>query len=142
MDRRQIYYLVITGAVLVLLGAGCSPVYQAENTNSGQTVPAPAQQPVDKATSVVKEFTMTAKNWQFSPATITVHTGDKVRLKITSLDVTHGFALPDYNIKADLAPGVEQTIEFVADKSGTFPFHCSVFCGAGHREMVGSLVVQ
>jgi cytochrome c oxidase subunit 2 len=25
--------------------------------------------------------------------------------------------------------------------SGTFPFHCDVFCGEGHEEMTGEIVV-
>jgi len=90
----------------------------------------------------VKEFTMTAQNWQFSPATITVNKGDKVRLKITSVDVTHGFALKDFNVNVTLEPGQTQIVEFVADKVGSFSFRCSVPCGEGHREMQGTLIVK
>lgn len=93
-------------------------------------------------TNPVKEFTMIAKQWTFDPAIITVKQGDRVRLKITSTDVVHGFALADFNVKVDLAPNIEETVEFVADKKGEFPFYCSVICGAGHREMTGRLVVE
>jgi cytochrome c oxidase subunit 2 len=34
------------------------------------------------------------------------------------------------------------TVEFVADKAGTFTFSCSVYCGKGHRGMKGELVVS
>lgn len=93
-------------------------------------------------TGPLKEFDMTAKNWAFSPSVITVKKGDHVKIKITSADVTHGFALKDYNIKVDIEPGKTQIVEFTADKEGTFDFRCSVPCGEGHREMTGSLVVQ
>ena len=93
-------------------------------------------------TNPVKEFTMTAKQWTFDPAVITVKQGDKVKLKIKSVDVTHGFALPDFNVKVDLVPNKEETVEFVADKKGEFTFFCSVLCGDGHRDMKGKLVVE
>jgi hypothetical protein len=31
---------------------------------------------------------------------------------------------------------------FTPDKEGTFPFHCDVFCGDGHEDMTGMLVVE
>ncbi|MFA6081166.1 MAG: cupredoxin domain-containing protein [Patescibacteria group bacterium] len=90
----------------------------------------------------VREFTMTAKQWAFDPAIITVKQGDKVKLKITSIDVTHGFALSEFNVKVDLVPNKEETVEFIADKKGEFNFFCSVLCGEGHRDMKGKLVVE
>ncbi len=89
-----------------------------------------------------KEFTIEAKQWEFIPSTLTVKQGDLVRLKITSTDVTHGFSLPEFNVNENLEPGRTVTVEFVADKKGTFSFACSVYCGAGHGSMVGQLVVQ
>lgn len=93
-------------------------------------------------TNPVKEFTVTAKSWAFDPAIITVKQGDKVKLKIKSIDVTHGFALPDFDVKIDLVPNKEETVEFTADKKGEFSFFCSVFCGEGHSGMKGKLVVE
>ena len=54
------------------------------------------------AQSAVKEFTLTAKNWAFDPPLITVKQGDKVKLNVKSIDVTHGFAIPEFNVKVDL----------------------------------------
>ena len=90
----------------------------------------------------VKEFRIAAKQFAFDPATIEVNKGDKVRLIVESVDVPHGIALPDYGIKERLDPGQPKTIEFVADKEGIFTFYCSVACGAGHREMKGTLTVN
>ncbi len=94
------------------------------------------------AQSAVKEFTLTAKNWAFDPPLITVKQGDKVKLNVKSIDVTHGFAIPEFNVKVDLLPNKEETIEFVADKKGEFTFFCSVICGEGHKNMKGKLVVE
>lgn len=93
-------------------------------------------------TGEVKEFTMTAKKWDFSPSTITVNKGDTVKLYIKSIDVTHGFGLPDFGVNENLPPGERVNVEFVADKTGTFTFECTVYCGSGHSGMKGQLIVQ
>jgi heme/copper-type cytochrome/quinol oxidase subunit 2 len=33
------------------------------------------------------------------------------------------------------------TVEFVADRAGTFDITCSEYCGTGHRAMKGKLIV-
>ena len=135
--KNNVLFLVIV--LLLILGGGY--VYMKNqasmNPSSNQT-----QQTVSQAPNKVKEITMTAKKFQFDPSEITVKQGETVRLKITSLDVTHGFSLPDFNIDQQLEAGKEVTVEFVPDKKGTFTFSCSVMCGAEHRNMKGTLTVE
>ena len=88
------------------------------------------------------EFTMTAKNYEFDPGVITVKRGEKVRLLITATDRDHGIQIKDYDINQVLKKGATATVEFTADKAGTFEFKCSVYCGMGHRKMKGKLVVE
>lgn len=90
----------------------------------------------------IKEFSMTAKQWSFDPPIITVKQGDRVRIKIKSTDVIHGFALNDFNIKVVLIPNKEETVDFIADKKGEFTFFCSVICGESHKDMTGKLIVK
>jgi len=90
----------------------------------------------------VKEFEITARQWEFIPSTITVNKGDLVKLNIKSVDVTHGIALPDFGINSVLNRGQETNIEFVADKEGVYSFFCSVQCGIGHGNMRGRIVVN
>ncbi len=90
----------------------------------------------------VKEFRLIAKQWEFVPNVINVSLGDEVKLKIASEDVEHGFALPDFNINVRLEPRQEIEVNFIADKSGEFEFYCSVYCGEGHSEMRGTLIVN
>jgi len=103
------------------------------------TVVALAQEP---AAGEWHEFKMTAKKYQFDPNTITVKKGEKVRLIITALDRDHGFKLEAFGINQKLKKGDPATIEFTADKAGTFPFQCSEFCGFGHGRMKGKVVVE
>ncbi|MBI2624422.1 cytochrome c oxidase subunit II [Candidatus Parcubacteria bacterium] len=90
---------------------------------------------------VTREFTMIARQFVFEPNTITVKKGERVRLRITSVDVTHGFGLPEFDVSANLSANAETTVEFTASKVGTFTFSCTVFCGSGHSGMRGTLEV-
>src|SRR3989344_9179716 len=58
----------------------------------------PVEQPTAEVPSTVKEFRITAKQFEFDPPAIEVNKGDKVRLIITSADVPHGFSIPEYKI--------------------------------------------
>lgn len=55
--------------------------------------PATMQSEQAQPTGKIKEFEITARQFSFEPSIITVNKGDVVRLKITSVDVTHGFAI-------------------------------------------------
>ena len=92
--------------------------------------------------SDVHEITMTAKNYEFDPGVITVKKGEKVRLIITATDRDHGIKIEGYDINQELKKGDPTTVEFTAEKAGTFEFKCSVYCGMGHRKMKGKLVVE
>lgn len=90
----------------------------------------------------VREITVTAKKYEFSPDPIGVKQGEKVRLKITATDTDHGFGVQEYKIDQKLPVGKEQIVEFTADQAGTFVVKCTVFCGFGHGSMKGQLIVQ
>ncbi len=111
-----------------------------------EVIPTPTEPAVKptmppKTIASIKEFSILAKNWVFEPATITVKKGDTVKLNIKSVDVNHGLTIAAFNVSTKLNPGETETVEFVADKAGSFSFFCSVFCGSGHREMKGTLIV-
>jgi cytochrome c oxidase subunit 2 len=82
-----------------------------------------------------------ARKFQYSPAQITVKKGTPVVLELTSEDSRHGFNLPDFRVRADLRPGTVTRVTFSPDKTGTFTFACDVFCGSGHEDMSGTLIV-
>jgi cytochrome c oxidase subunit 2 len=89
-----------------------------------------------------REIAVTAEKFEFSPNPIRVKKGDHVKLVITAVDHEHGFKLDAFGITQSLAMGIPVTVEFTADKSGTFLFRCSVFCGLGHGNMKGTMVVE
>lgn len=89
-----------------------------------------------------KEFNIIAKQFSFEPSTITVNQGDLVKIKIKSIDVAHSITIPDFKINEMLDPNEEISFEFIADKTGEFNFFCMVYCGEGHGEMGGKLIVR
>ena len=90
----------------------------------------------------VREITMTAKKYEFSPGEIRVQRGETVKLSITALDRKHGFKIEALDIDRELPKGEVVTIEFTADRVGSFPIACSKFCGLGHGKMKGQLIVE
>ena len=89
----------------------------------------------------VRVVTVKARRFEFDPSRIAVRKGDDIRLEITSEDVTHGFALADFDIDRTLEPGKTEKISFQVEKTGEHHFHCSVYCGEGHDKMHGKLIV-
>lgn len=97
-------------------------------------------------TGQVREFEISARSWEFSLKTIEVNAGDTIRLKITGFDDGigdgHGLAILEFGVDKVIRMGQTVTVDFVANKAGTFTFHCTVFCGSGHSTMTGELVVK
>jgi cytochrome c oxidase subunit II len=92
-------------------------------------------------TPAAVEIKVVAKKFKFEPGKITVRKGEQVRLVVTSVDVDHGIAIREYGVEKEVKKGATEVIEFSADKEGKFKIICSVFCGEGHPEMTGELVV-
>ncbi len=84
---------------------------------------------------------ITAKRFEYVPSEITLRRGAPVVLEITSADRDHGFKVPELGLRADVKPGETTRVRLVPDTIGRFAFRCDVFCGAGHEDMTGELVV-
>lgn len=93
------------------------------------------------ALPVGKEIHITAKKFNFTPDTITLKKGEPVVLVLSSEDRKHGFNLRAFGIRADVNPGATATVRFTPNKTGKFTFSCDVFCGEGHEDMTGIIIV-
>jgi cytochrome c oxidase subunit II len=85
---------------------------------------------------------VTAERFKFTPAVIELKLGEPVVLELTTLDRKHGFQVSDLNIDESIEPGKVTRVRISPAKAGTFLFHCDVFCGSGHEEMAGEIVVK
>ncbi|HSD11461.1 MAG TPA: cupredoxin domain-containing protein [Candidatus Binatia bacterium] len=120
MDRKRFLRPLVATTVVALIFA----------VRSGSTSPGSER--------VIR---LTAKKFEYSPSEITVRKGERVSIEIVSLDRKHGFTIPDLKVRADVKPGVANVVRFTADRTGTFNFHCDLFCGSGHEGMAGMLIV-
>jgi len=79
----------------------------------------------------------------FTPRTLSVSAGKKVRLRIRNVDtVTHGFAIPELNIDVgELKAGHVAIVEFVPQAAGSYEFYCTTWCSVHHLQMRGTLNV-
>ena len=85
---------------------------------------------------------VTAENWKFTPAVIRVKKKQKVMLSLEGVSGTHGFAVPTLGINVPVAPGEVKEVTLPTDFAGTHSFFCSIPCGAGHKDMIGQIVIE
>ena len=85
----------------------------------------------------------TVKRFEFSKKQIELKKGQPVVIEITSLDVPHGFSVPDFHTRADVVlPGKVTRVKFTPDREGTFTYLCDIFCGTGHEQLEGRFIVR
>jgi cytochrome c oxidase subunit II len=84
---------------------------------------------------------ITAKKFDFSPDSITLKKGEPVVFEMSSSDREHGFNLRAFGVRTNVSPGKVTRVRFTPDKTGKFTFSCDVFCGDGHEEMTGTVIV-
>jgi mono/diheme cytochrome c family protein/plastocyanin len=84
----------------------------------------------------------TPENGGWSMNKIEVQVGTPLHLHITSDDVVHGFAIGKSDQPSlEILPGefVDTTLTF--DKTGTYTFYCTHWCGPNHWRMRGTIEV-
>src|SRR5262249_52927763 len=102
---------------------------------------------------------VTARNFEFEPPEIRVRVGEWVQLRVSAEGQTQGlgsspfpegaqpntppglsFASGDDCVK--VGKGTTETVEFTAQKAGTYLFSCCQKCGWGHSHMKGKIIVE
>lgn len=117
----------------------------------------PAQEkPPEKMARIIQ---VAAKNFEFEPSVIHVKAGEKIQLKLASVDRTHGIHINPFPAggQPNTPPGLSftygddclklkkdltETLEFTAQAPGTYPFSCCKKCGTGHGRMKGQIIVE
>jgi cytochrome c oxidase subunit 2 len=59
----------------------------------------------------------------------------EVDLRLSSLDVIHGFFIPGMRLKQNAVPGMQMHIHFTPSVAGDYSILCSQVCGSGHARM-------
>lgn len=124
MGSRSLWIVILLTATLALL-----------------FVPLLASPPVPADTPTERTVRIEASQYQFDPGVVRVNPGDRVTLELVATDVVHGLYLDGYGLEMAADPGQTTRLTFMADRTGTFRFRCSVSCGAMHPFMIGKLHV-
>ena len=125
MDRKATCrrgFLARTAALL------CAPAGAVTLAQSD----APEIQPLD----------IVAKKFEYVPERILARKGRPLLLRFNAPEVPMGVHFADFGVRADIVPGRPAMLSFTPDRAGTFTFYCDVFCGSGHEDMAGTLVVS
>jgi len=85
---------------------------------------------------------ITGDNFSFSQKEIRVKKGDTVQIELTSVDGFHDWVVDEFDARTkQVKSGNTDIITFVANRTGSFEYYCSV---GSHRQlgMVGKLIVE
>lgn len=143
--------LVVTIAVVLLLVVGgwflMRPSQQATAPMTQET-PTTTPTASSEATSAasmgeIKEVTISGAEFAFTPKTLSVKMGEKVKLTFKNDGkYPHDLKIDELGVATKvIGVGQSEVVEFTASKSGTFAMYCSV---GNHRKqgMEGTVSIQ
>ena len=119
------------GATSFLLVGPAATRLRAADASAGQ------EQPPSR-----REFDVTASNYRFTPNRVEVKQDELVKLTVRSTDVAYSLTIDEYRVSKRVPAGGEVTIEFRADRTGTFNFYSSLKSDSRHEGMKGDFVVR
>ncbi|WP_322057519.1 cupredoxin domain-containing protein [Paraburkholderia sp. J63] len=82
-----------------------------------------------------------ARRFVFTPDHIALAPHESVVFELTAQDTMMGFSIPQFGVRADVPPGTVVRLAATAGAAGTVPFLCDIFCGSGHEQMNGVILV-
>ncbi len=160
MKNSHIFILVVILAILGIvfvtskhdieedkMEGSSNEMHEMDNTDANMPRETGSSAEVEVSTGVsignnVKEFTVIGDNFAFAPKAMTVNKGDTVKIIFKNTQGFHDFVLDEFGVKSKQGQGpFEETLTFVADKTGSFEYYCSV---GTHRQMgmKGTLTVK
>ncbi len=122
--------------LMIFIFIGCS------GKNDGEKINPADYEVIGEVVNGERVIEVEAYQFGFEPNYIVVNAGEKVKLNLTTRDVTHGFMIDKMDINVSINPEEIRTVEFTPEKNGVYEFWCSVPCGSGHRTMRGYLIVK
>lgn len=79
--------------------------------------------------------------WQWTPI-LKLKQGQTYRLHLSSADLQHGFSLKPMNMNFQVLPGYDFVLTVTPTEKGDYSIICNEYCGIGHSQMTGRIVVQ
>ncbi|CAB3758378.1 cupredoxin domain-containing protein [Paraburkholderia humisilvae] len=110
-------------------------------TLAGTAVALAAMSHIPARAAAPRVIQVHARRFVFTPNQIKLAPHESVVFELTSEDITMGFSIPQYGVRADVPPGPPVRVAAQAGDAGTVEFLCDIFCGSGHETMNGALIV-
>lgn len=88
------------------------------------------------------EAVVIGRTWSFTPGEIRVPAGARVRFRLTSADVVHGFHVEGTRVNVMLLPGQITELTYTFKEPGEHLMICHEYCGVGHHNMFGRVIVE
>lgn len=147
--KKAIIGVIIAMVVVAIVGfylynsggpnnPSASDIDNANSINENQIVVLDSDNSGDKP-SEMKTFVLTGENFKFkmngaNNPTLRVKEGDKVKIEFSSVGGFHDWSLDEFNAKTNQVMESDgmTSVDFVADKKGTYEYYCSV---GQHRQM-------
>jgi heme/copper-type cytochrome/quinol oxidase subunit 2 len=106
--------------------------------------PAVLEEPIGVTETGPGEYVvvMEAVNWAFRPNEIRVPEGASVTFRARSIEDYHGIAIMGTNIVLSLPHDTVTVAQHTFTQKGEHLIVCSEYCGAGHVQMVGRVIVE
>lgn len=132
LTRRSFAFAMLGAGSLLAAAAAAAHVRAQPSAEPG----AAQDQPPHR-----REFTIRARDYRFIPNRIEVTQDDLVKLTIQSEDVAYSLTIDEYRVSKRVPPGGSTTLEFRADRAGTFSYYSNLTSDDRHARMRGDLVV-
>ncbi len=145
IDKAEQKVVIITGLLMSLF------VFSMLYAKGKYKSDVPECLPFDKAYTTPKvnkidektyQVFAVAQMWSFEPSVIYIPVGSEVDFFLSSKDVVHGFNIAEKNVNMMAVYGNinKTTVKF--DKPGVFDIVCHEYCGTGHQNMKGQVIVN
>lgn len=139
--------LILVIVALIMMGCSKSATQSGGLTGASAVEIEEIKNVLEAKQDSTKTFVFTGSNFKFmmdakENPTIEVNEGDKVKIEFTSTEGFHDWVVDEFGATSKVRAGDPSTsVEFIADKKGTFEYYCSV---GSHREMgmKGKLIVK
>lgn len=130
--------IFIIAILIILAGVG----YAIWSNKTKQAAPVETTPLTSEVNSNAIVFNITGKMFEYSIKEIRVKKGDLVTINFESTDGLHDIVNDEIGFRTEAVnPGKKTSLTFLADKTGTFEYYCSI---GQHRQngMVGKLIIE
>ncbi|MDQ0208279.1 cupredoxin domain-containing protein [Alkalicoccobacillus murimartini] len=123
MKLKQMLFILVALFLLVAITACGASGNEESDTNEA------AEEVYDE------QVVLKANNWDFDQETYEVPAGD-VTISLENVEGNHGIAIDGTDVTLNGEGNFNTTLE-----AGEYTIRCTIPCGAGHAQMVATLVV-